>query len=181
MAIIVCERINVVPEAWYGIFVSHIENRYLEKATRSPSIRQFHHFSLIVDEISNFAKIIFSTSQHIFQVIHSNMTVVAYQPLSRHARTKFALFLKILMRQLEKSGEARLLAKVKALVLIVTRENRRSAFWNPMTKIDLVRTIEGPLRCLVGERHWRQAHVYMQLYFLKKNQRLTSVSYSGRS
>lgn len=77
-------------------------------------------------------------------------------------RVRFALFIKILFKQLYDSGDYLLAARATHLVRTCTRRNRMG---DPDFQ-PLLETLEGRLRDLVGEVHWRRAHAYTR-YFLR--------------
>lgn len=81
---------------------------------------------------------------------------------SEHAQKKrFALFVKILFKQLDRSEESAELREVaKNIVLDCTRRNRLG---DPDYK-PLMDAVDRRLRHHVGEAHWRRAHLYMQQY-----------------
>jgi hypothetical protein len=80
----------------------------------------------------------------------------------RNQRIKFALFTKILIKQLdEKSSDADLLEEARQLVTKTVRGSHRI---RDSTSCYLIISVEESLRDLVGEIHWRRAHGYMRFY-----------------
>jgi hypothetical protein len=79
-------------------------------------------------------------------------------------RTRFALFLRILLKRLERSGEKDLLQQAKRIVSIC---NKRHKMGDPKFAA-FVDSMETALRKLVGEQHWIRCHSYMRYYVLKK-------------
>jgi hypothetical protein len=76
----------------------------------------------------------------------------------RNQRIKFALFTKILIKQLdEKSSDADLLKEARQLVTKTVRGSDSTSCY-------LIISVEESLRDLVGEIHWRRAHGYMRFY-----------------
>jgi hypothetical protein len=88
----------------------------------------------------------------------------------RNQRLRFALFIKILLKRIEVSGDTILHHRVKHLLSSITR--RRSQMGrvppNDYIMIPLVDLLESQLRDLVGEIHWRRAHGYMRFYISRK-------------
>ena len=78
----------------------------------------------------------------------------------REQRLRFLLFLKILIQHLRDTRNYYLLAKSKLLIKAVVRHNRMG---DPQFS-DLMESIERRLRPLVGEQHWRRAHLLMRHY-----------------
>lgn len=79
-------------------------------------------------------------------------------------RTRFTLFLKILLKRLESSGEKDLVQQAKLIVSIC---NRRHKIGDPKFE-SLVESMESALRSLVGEQHWIRCHAYMRYYIMKQ-------------
>ena len=82
-------------------------------------------------------------------------------------RTRFTLFLKILFKRLEISGEQDLVQQAKRIVSIC---NRRKKMGDPKFE-SLVDSMETALRALVGEHHWIRCHAYMR-YYIQKQQHM---------
>jgi hypothetical protein len=85
-------------------------------------------------------------------------------PQQCRERVRFALFLKILFKRLKDSGEKDLFLKAQALVFFVTSKNRAG---DPSYR-PLMDSLERGLRRMVGEAHWRRAHILMRMY-LERN------------
>ena len=81
----------------------------------------------------------------------------------RSQRLKFALFIKILFKRLEDSGETALRDNAKQILLELTE---RSKGGDPAC-LPLLDKLEIYLRELVGEIHWRRAHGYMRYYIAR--------------
>ena len=79
---------------------------------------------------------------------------------ARNQRVLFALFIKILLKRLEKYEEPTIHVRARNIV----------AEWSKMSRMGdpkyypLVDTLEVALRNLVGEVHWRRTHAYMHIY-----------------
>ena len=84
-------------------------------------------------------------------------------PSVREQRTKFLLFVKILMQHLRDTRNFYLLAKSKLLIKAIVRHHR---IGDPHFA-DLLESIERRLRALVGEQHWRRAHLLMTYYLAR--------------
>ncbi len=88
----------------------------------------------------------------------------------RDQRVRFALFVKVLFKYLDASGEVFLSAQGRELVRTSTKMNRcgHPSYW------PLLDTLEKRLRELVGEVHWRRSHAYMRYYLSRSNRRSAS-------
>jgi hypothetical protein len=84
-------------------------------------------------------------------------------------RKRFALFLKILFRYLEKSGNHAL--RQQAKIMVCTRTNRLGE----KKLSSLIDAIEPRLRDLVGEVHWRRSY-YLMLVYLSRMDRTSTIS-----
>jgi hypothetical protein len=79
---------------------------------------------------------------------------------SRQQRFLFALFIKILFKILDESGDKELRCQARKLVLICTQKNRSGdPDYLPMTS-----AIELRLRLFVGETHWKKAQGFLRMY-----------------
>ena len=81
-------------------------------------------------------------------------------------KTRFALFVKILFKQLERSPDTtpELRDMAKSIVLDCTRRNRlRDPEYVP-----LMDAVDRRLRRHVGEAHWRRAQLYTQQYMMRE-------------
>jgi hypothetical protein len=81
-------------------------------------------------------------------------------------KRRFALFVKILFKQLQQSQESspELCEMARTIVLDCTRRNRL----NDPDYIPLMDAVDRRLRRHVGEAHWRKAHLYMQQYMTRE-------------
>lgn len=102
----------------------------------------------------------------------SSSQVSIPRPMSRDERVRFALFVKILFKRLDESGELTLCHKAKCLLLCVTARHRQG---DPGCR-PLIETLERRLRATVGETHWRRAHLLMRLYLSRNKHVLPSSS-----
>ena len=84
---------------------------------------------------------------------------------SRDERLRFALFLKILYKGLRESGDEELFVNAQRLLFFVTSKNRGGDpnYW------PLMDSLEKRLRILVGEPHWRRAHLLLHIYLSRKS------------
>lgn len=98
----------------------------------------------------------------------------SYNLLNRDQRVRFALFVKILFKRLEESGDQALCQKAKRLLLCVTARNKQG---DPGCS-PLMEALEPRLRVMVGETHWRRSHVLMRLYLSRNGHLLPSHSRS---
>ena len=89
----------------------------------------------------------------------------------KYQRARFALFIKILFKHLDKEGEKTLLTEARTVVSTCSMRHRMR---DPKFS-SLIDSVEVPLRELVGEVHWRRSHAYLQ-HFL--NRRVSGL-YSG--
>jgi hypothetical protein len=80
-------------------------------------------------------------------------------------RIRFALFLKILYKNLKDSGDVALFLKAQRLLLFVTSKNRAG---DP-SYTPLMVSLEKRLRSMVGEAHWRRSHLLMSIYLSRKS------------
>jgi hypothetical protein len=83
-----------------------------------------------------------------------------------HQRIRFALFLKILLTRLHKSGLYTLHQKARRVVSFCARRNKVG---DPNFS-QLVDSVEVRLRELVGETHWIRSHTYMRHYINSRSQ-----------
>jgi hypothetical protein len=81
-------------------------------------------------------------------------------------QVRFVLFLKILLKRLEQSGDSDLHHQAKMIVSICARQKKTG---NPQFSL-LVDSVDVPLRELVGEEHWIRAHSYMRYYVARSLQ-----------
>jgi hypothetical protein len=103
--------------------------------------------------------------------------VAAARPINRLAtpdmiqKKRFAVFVKILFRELDRSDDsAELRGVAKAIVLDCTRRNRLGdPAYHP-----LMEAVDQRLRQHVGETHWRKAHLYLHHYMKQDALRRTS-------
>jgi hypothetical protein len=88
----------------------------------------------------------------------------------RNQRLRFALFIKILFKRIEVSGDTILHHRAKHLLTSITRRQSQMGRVPPddYIIIPLVDSLESQLRDLVGETHWRRAHGYMRFYIARK-------------
>ena len=77
-------------------------------------------------------------------------------------RFRFALFLKILLQVLEKSGDMALVVQARIVLSTCIRQSRMGQSEGPLDE-----SLEQHLRPLVGELYWAQAHQYQQYYYNK--------------
>ena len=87
-----------------------------------------------------------------------------FQQLERRSdhekRVEFALFLKVLLRCLEKSNQSLLLQQARLVVVTCTRGNRMGdPSFSPLSS-----AIEMRLRKLIGDHEWQQAKNYTRFY-----------------
>lgn len=90
--------------------------------------------------------------------------------MSRDGRVRFALFVKILFKRLEESGEHALWQRAKALLTSVTTRNKQG---DPGCS-PLIDALETKLRAMVGEAQWRRSHLLMRLYMSRNRHILPS-------
>jgi len=84
----------------------------------------------------------------------------------RHERTLFFMFLKILLKSIEQSGDRVLSQQVRSAILTCTRRNRMGdPHFSPLDKV-----LEEYLRQMVGELNWAKAKDYQRVYLTKKAQ-----------
>ena len=108
---------------------------------------------------------------HPYQTLMSSRTMF---PATRHAesqraqRMKFLLFIKILFKRLDESGDTSLRTRAKYLLAHII--NERSKIGDPKYN-PLLDSLETQLRELVGEAHWRRSHGYMRYYMARKNKK----------
>ena len=94
----------------------------------------------------------------------------SYHLLNRDQRVRFALFVKILFKRLEESGDHVLCQKAKHLLLCITARNKQG---DPGCT-PLMEALEPRLRAMVGETNWRRSHVLMRLYLSRNSHLLPS-------
>ncbi|KAG7346482.1 hypothetical protein IV203_005550 [Nitzschia inconspicua] len=88
-------------------------------------------------------------------------------------KRRFAVFVKILFRELDRSEDRAELREVaKAIVLDCTRRNRLG---DPAYR-PLMNAVDQRLRRHVGETHWRRAHLYLQHYMKQDALRRSTLS-----
>lgn len=91
---------------------------------------------------------------------------------TRDQRVRFALFVKILFKRLDESGDHILCQKAKRLLLFVTARNKQGdPGCSPLTD-----ALESRLRAMVGETHWRRSHLLMRIYLSRNGHVLPSYS-----
>ena len=94
---------------------------------------------------------------------------------TRDERLRFAMFVKILYKDLKESGDEELFVNAQRLLFFVTSRNRGG---DPNYR-PLMDSIERRLRILVGEPHWRRAHLLLHLYLARKSRGRPSSSSSS--
>ena len=92
-------------------------------------------------------------------------------------RTKFALFIRILMKRLQKSDSA-LYDKARTLIVacIATERRLHQISVDENRRSTLLETIEGSLREVVGEENWIRTHAYMGYYLRTKGRHLLATA-----
>jgi hypothetical protein len=84
----------------------------------------------------------------------------------RHERTIFFMFLKILLKSIEQSGDRVLSQQVRSAILTCTRRNRMGdPHYSPLDEV-----LEEYLRQMVGELNWAKAKGYPRFCLTKKAQ-----------
>jgi hypothetical protein len=84
----------------------------------------------------------------------------------RHERTMFFMFLKILLKSIEQSGDRVLSQQVRSAILTCTRRNRvGDPHFSPLDQV-----LKEYLRQMVGELNWAKAKDYQRVYLTKKSQ-----------
>lgn len=92
--------------------------------------------------------------------------------MTRDDRVRFALFVKILFKRLEESGDQALCDKAKRLLASITSRNKQG---DPGCS-PLIEALETRLRAMVGETHWRRSHLLMRVYLSRNRHILPSYS-----
>jgi hypothetical protein len=90
--------------------------------------------------------------------------------LKTNQRALFALFIKILLKTLKRSGEDMLVQQVRAVVSTCTRRNRMGDLhFSPLEEV-----LELYLQQMVGEAHWQKARhlqrAYLERRYLSRRQ-----------
>jgi hypothetical protein len=84
----------------------------------------------------------------------------------RHERTIFLMFLKILLKSIEQSGDRVLSEQARSAIRTCTRRNRMGdPRFSPLDEV-----LEEYLRQMVGELNWAKAKDYQRVYLTKKSQ-----------
>lgn len=84
----------------------------------------------------------------------------------RQERTIFLMFLKILLKSIEQSGDRVLSQQVRSVILTCTKRNRMGdPHFSPMENV-----LEEYIRQIVGELNWQKAKNYQRVYLTKKHQ-----------
>ena len=81
----------------------------------------------------------------------------------RQERTIFFMFLKILLKSIEQSGDRVLSQQVRSTILTCTRRNRMGdPHFSPLDEV-----LEEHLRQMVGELNWAKAKDYQRVYLTR--------------
>lgn len=99
-----------------------------------------------------------------YNMINTRSTPIVLSSSQRNRRARFLLFVKIIFKSLEDSGDKRLHLQAKALISDIRRRNRMG---DP-TCFSFVDAVELRLRELVGSSYWRRAQAYMHYYIIRK-------------
>lgn len=108
-----------------------------------------------------------------FHVLSTHLEGYHY---TKREKAEFALFLKILMRCLEKSGQTFLMQQTRLTVLTCVRGCK---IGDP-TFCPLIGSIELRLKKLVGERIWEQAKDYTNYFLERQHHAQQQIHHAGR-
>ena len=123
---------------------------------------------------------------HSIRALNSNRTMSAYQTYDatqrptpwyfsndtqRGKRARFVLFVKILFKCLEQSGDAFLIQQTKRLISDFSKISRNTSHSLQMFQYgdsNIASSMESQLRGLVGESNWKRAEKYMKYYIARQ-------------
>jgi hypothetical protein len=102
---------------------------------------------------------------------HPYLQMIEHEQVHSKSRARFIVFLQILLRRLEASGNIRLKQEVKRIVLRHTKRNRMG------DSAPLVSSLQYHLRKLVGEVHWNMTLRATRCYFVNKDRRMARLRF----